>query len=972
MSHSSSPRPTRPSRSRFVATEVESLESRRLMSADPAALRAAGFEPVEWQGRENYARPGEWIVRIDGLAGARGKQLKGANALLAGSGLSAREQLGADGLLLVESAPAAGLDHLRKALARVPGFEYVEPNFAFSLEQTPDDADFSRMWGLHNANDADIDAPEAWDLSTGGGSTVVGVIDSGVDYNHPDLKANMWVNPFEIAGDGVDNEGNGYVDDVHGANFITGSGNPMDDQGHGTHVAGTIGGVGNNTTGMTGVNWNGQVMGLKFLAADGYGTGADAIEALYYTMDMKRRGVNVTVTNNSYGGEPFSRAFYDALKASGDAGQLFIAASGNGDWLGRHINNDTTPHFPSSYGHNGVTFDDPATGTVESLPSLDNVIAVTATDANDAKGSFGNYGAKSVDLGAPGVEIWSLAIGGGYKYNTGTSMAAPHVAGAAALAWSYNPAATAAEMKSAILSGGDPIASMANTTSTGRRLNLRGMLQAIPVTSAPAAPATLTATAVSSNKISLSWSNVDGESGYRVQRLNSATGEWAVVGSTIADATSFTDTGLSAATAYTYRIEAFNNAGSAYSPEQSATTQNPTVPEAPSGLTAVATGATSVKLTWTDNAAGESGFEVERFDGASYTYVALPADTTTYTDSGLRAATAYTYRVRATGAAGASAYSGAATVTTAGTGTGLRADYYDNMLTESSSNAGAFSLSGWKFARTDANVNFAWGSGAPTGGTSKTRIAADTFTVKWSGMVQPRYTDDYVFRFEPDDGVGMWITIDGVKRPLWTPTWDRLDGKSGNGTSSEYANTSAYESAPLALKAGEKYPIEIVYYEYNGGAQAKLMWRSAQFQQQEVIPQSQLYLAPTELTAAAASATSIRLTWADNSADETGFKIERSTNGSTWTQIAATTAPNAGTTGSYTATGLTAGTTYYFRVRSYTGSPAFNSNYSNVATARAGATATAASVAQQPTAAGVFGTQSIEASLLDELEAALT
>src|SRR5688500_4279707 len=144
MLHSSSSRPNGPSRSGSVATKLENLESRRLMSADPAHLRAAGFEPIQWQGRETYVRPGEWIVRIDGLAGARGKQLKAANALLAGSGLSAREQLGADGLLLVESAPAAGFDHLRKALQRVPGFEYVEPNFAFSREQTPDDAEFSR------------------------------------------------------------------------------------------------------------------------------------------------------------------------------------------------------------------------------------------------------------------------------------------------------------------------------------------------------------------------------------------------------------------------------------------------------------------------------------------------------------------------------------------------------------------------------------------------------------------------------------------------------------------------------------------------------------------------------------------------------------------------------------------------------------------------------------------------------------
>ena len=972
MSIRSHRRPERSQRPSRLSTQLEQLESRRLMSGDPASLRAAGFEPIEWQGRTTYARPDEWIVQIDGLAGARGKQLKAANALLAGTGISARDQLGADGLLLVRSAAGAAVDHLRNALQRVPGFRYFEPNAALSLEQTPNDADFEKLWGLHNANDADIDAPEAWDLSTGGASTVVGVIDTGVDYNHPDLKDNMWVNPGEVAGDKLDNDGNGYVDDIHGYDFVNNDADPMDDHGHGTHVAGTIGGVGNNGAGMTGVNWNAQIMGLKFLAADGYGTSADAIEALYYTMNLKNRSVNpvnVSVTNNSYGGEPWSRVFYDALKASGEAGQLFVAASGNGDWLGRAINNDTTPHYPSSYGHDDKTFIDPATG--ESLPSLDNVIAVTATDSNDARGSFGNYGVKSVDIGAPGVNIWSLSPGGGYNYNTGTSMAAPHVAGAVALAWSYNPSATAAEVKSAVLSGGDAISSMATTTSSGRRLNARGMLNALPVTTPPEAPALLTATALSSNQISLTWSNVARESGYRVQRWQAATsteaGKWLQVGTTIADATTFTDTGLTAGTAYTYRIEAYNPAGVAHSPTATETTKQPALPEAPSGLTALATGATTIQLKWTDNSAGETGFQIERYDGSSTVIIPVAADVTGYTDSGLRSSTVYTYRVRATSTAGVSADSNTATVTTAGTGTGLRADYYDNMLAESSSDPNAYSLSGWKFARTDANINVNWGTGAPTGGTSKTRMAGDTFTVKWTGMVQPRYTDDYVFRFEPDDGVGMWITVDGVKKPLWTPTWDRYDADSRNKTSTEYANTSPHESVvPIALKAGVKYPIEIVYYEYSGGASAKLMWRSANYQAQEVIPTSQLYQGPTDLTATAISSTQVNLSWSDNSADEGGFKVERSTNGSTWTQIATVAATNTGS-GSYVAGGLAAGTAYHFRVRAYNGSPAFNSAYSTTAVATTSTSATRTS------AGGVFSTKAIEGdSLLDEVEVALT
>lgn len=293
------------------------------------------------------------------------------------------------------------------------------------------------------------------------------------------------------------------------------------------------------------------------------------------------------------------------------------------------------------------------------------------------------------------------------------------------------------------------------------------------------------------------------------------------------------------------------------------------------------------------------------------------------------------------------------------------------MLTKSTTNPNAYSLGGWKFARTDATVNANWGTGAPSVST-KTRLASDTFVVRWAGMVQPRYTDDYTFRFEPDDGVGIWITVDGVRRPLWTPTWDRLDGKSGNGTSTEYANTTPYESAPLALRAGVKYPIEVVYYEYTGGASAKLMWRSATYQRTaEVIPQAQLYHGPTGLTATGVSAGRIDLAWADNAADEQGFKVERSTDGKTWTQVATV---GANVT-AYSSTGLTAGATYDYRVRAYNGTSTFNSAYSNVASARAAAPSTAwtaTGVAASPapgsggSGVGVFSTSRIGAADNDE------
>jgi subtilisin family serine protease len=280
---------------------------------------------------------------------------------------------------------------------------------------------FSLEWGLNNTGqsggkvDADIDAPEAWDITRGDGSVVVGVIDSGIDYNHPDLAGAIWTNPKEAI-DGVDNDGNGYVDDVRGWDFYSNDNNPMDDNGHGTHVAGTIAATAANGIGVAGVA-NAKVMALKFLGADGTGSTSAAIAAVNYATQMKKAGVNIPLTNNSWGAGVGSTELYNAIRANADAGMLFVAAAGNGgsDQVGD--NNDVTPNYPANY-------------------DVANVVSVAATDRLDNRGSFSNYGAVTVDLAAPGVTIASLAPNGGYVYMDGTSMASPHVAGAAALAFS--------------------------------------------------------------------------------------------------------------------------------------------------------------------------------------------------------------------------------------------------------------------------------------------------------------------------------------------------------------------------------------------------------------------------------------------------------------------------------------------------------------------------------------------------------
>ncbi|KGJ96382.1 S8 family serine peptidase [Colwellia psychrerythraea] len=343
-------------------------------------------------------------------------------------------------------------------LNKNPAILYAEPDYIVSASLTPDDSSFSALWGMNNTgqtgglDDADIDAPEAWDISTGSHDVIVGVIDTGVDHTHPDLMANIWTNSAEIPGDGIDNDGNGFIDDIHGINAITGIGDPMDDQGHGSHVSGTIGATGNNGLGVVGVNHNVSIIGCKFLDSSGSGSLSDALTCIDYFVDLKNNGVNVRATNNSWGGGGFSQALSDAITSSEQANILFVAAAGNSA-----SDNDAQASYPSGYPH-------------------DSVLSVASTTHTDSMSSFSQWGLTTVDLGAPGSDILSTVPGGGYATYSGTSMATPHVTGAAALAWSVNPELSAIEMKELLMSSGDDNAALAGKTASGKRLNVKNAL----------------------------------------------------------------------------------------------------------------------------------------------------------------------------------------------------------------------------------------------------------------------------------------------------------------------------------------------------------------------------------------------------------------------------------------------------------------------------------------------------------------
>ena len=394
------------------------------------------------------------------------------------------------GLKHVILPPGRSLEDALATYRKNPNVLYAEPDYQYQLNAVPNDPFYNTLWAINNSSqdipqlpyagsagtfDADINAQEAWDNvvippasgvwnSTTGGyaEVVVAVIDTGVDYYHPDLAANMWINPGETASNGTDDDGNGYVDDVYGINPFGGNTNPDDTSGHGTHVAGTIAAEGNNASGVIGAAWNAKILPCTAGNSSTVDSSA-AIVCMEYFYELKTRTtnpVNIVVSNNSWGGTGYSQAVYDAIDMQRQAGILFVAAAGNSN-----VNNDTTPHYPAGY-------------------HLPNIIAVANTTNTDAKSSSSNYGRRSVTVGAPGDAILSTyPIGYGsfqdasytffneYAILQGTSMAAPQVSGLIALVSTQDTNRDWKAIKNLIISSGTPISALTNTTVSGRRIS---------------------------------------------------------------------------------------------------------------------------------------------------------------------------------------------------------------------------------------------------------------------------------------------------------------------------------------------------------------------------------------------------------------------------------------------------------------------------------------------------------------------
>ncbi len=435
-----------PSPVRFCLGSVIAVVT--VLASFGAVPERALSEPGSGADKPTFA-PGRILVKLE-----KGAPVNALGTLNGRNDASVEERLPGTEVSVVDLPQKLSVAEAARRYEASPNVEYAEPDYKIRPLSTPNDPKFSQMHALKNTGqvvdgvagtlDADIDASEAWSVATGSSSVVVAVIDTGVDIRHSDLKDNTWTNPDETPGNGIDDDRNGYVDDIHGWDFRNDDNSVFDtatDDAHGTHVAGTIAASGNNGVGVTGVSWEAKVMSLKFIGGES-GYTSDAIAALEYAVSE-----GVKISNNSWGGGGYSQALKDEIDKADAAGHLFVASAGN-----EAADTDANLQYPASY-------------------DSSNVISVANTNNKDLMRYTSNYGATSVDLAAPGTWIYSTLPGNTYGYRSGTSMAAPHVSGAAALVKSQNTALDDAEIKAKLLNSVDKKTGLDGKVLTGGRLN---------------------------------------------------------------------------------------------------------------------------------------------------------------------------------------------------------------------------------------------------------------------------------------------------------------------------------------------------------------------------------------------------------------------------------------------------------------------------------------------------------------------
>lgn len=447
----------------------------------------------------------------------------------------------------VISFPVTDADSMNtsmQTLKALPNVVAVERDTVVTVAATtPNDPQYDNLWGMKK-----ISAPSAWDVNRGSASVVVAVIDTGVDYGHQDLSGNIWTNPGEKGLDaqggdkrfnGVDDDGNGYIDDYRGYDFVANDNDPKDEHYHGTHCAGTVGGVGNNGVGVSGVCWSVSIVPLRVLNAQGMGYNSDIARAISYAAAMGA----ISIASNSYVGGPYDSTIDDAINRFCSRGGLFVAAAGNG-LNGVGYNTDTSPSYPACYTNS-------------------RIISVAATDSFDRLTTFSNYGGSSVDIAAPGLNIYSTTPSNRYVYLSGTSMATPMVAGACALLKSANNSLNADQIKSAIMNYGDSICLLSGTLVSGRRLNINAAVRSVVPVGSPNPPGSFTGTIISANSVRFNWADLSSdESSFFISCTNVLPPYGSIGVSTSAGVTAATVAEFSMGGRYNCYIKSVNTAGS--------------------------------------------------------------------------------------------------------------------------------------------------------------------------------------------------------------------------------------------------------------------------------------------------------------------------------------------------------------------------------------------------------------------------
>lgn len=428
----------------------------RIVNALGMGILLLGFSQASTAKTPVEAVPGEYVVKLKS-----GVSTMSMGSLSQALGGQVVEKISPQSeAVLLRRQMLENSSFVINALEQNPYVEYAEPNYIYRVvggtTKSPSDPELGKLWGLINTGQEvsgdmpavlgkpgiDIDAKRAWEVETGSRDVLVAVIDTGVDYTIADLRPNMWTNAAELNGTaGVDDDNNGFVDDVYGYDFANKDGDPKDDHGHGSHVSGTIAGNGDDGVGVVGVAWKAKVMGIKFLSASGGGTLEDAVKSIDYATQM-----GAQIMSNSWGGGGYSQALYDSIERANKKGILFVAAAGNSS-----SNNDEDPGYPASYDNS-------------------NIISVAAIDSTGQLASFSSYGKTSVDVAAPGVNIYST-IPGGFDAWSGTSMATPHVSGVAVLLLAKEPNLSLADLRERIIKTARPLAALNRKVASGGLVN---------------------------------------------------------------------------------------------------------------------------------------------------------------------------------------------------------------------------------------------------------------------------------------------------------------------------------------------------------------------------------------------------------------------------------------------------------------------------------------------------------------------